>query len=161
MARNIIQVAKDFLTGKNTFNKAFFQYVGAGFTNYDQDGVTYIEKGYNMNADVYACISQMTTKTVSVPYTVKKINDKKAFHKLKMLSLATKGNHNFLQAINKKNLETKAYDDVELDFPLENPNETQTWSDIWALYKTYLKPAICKMFDFFQLLIESHFLTRQ
>lgn len=139
MARNIIQVAKDFLVGKNTFNKAFFQYIGAGYTNYDHDGRTYIEKGYNMNPDVYACINQMATKTVSVPYTVKKINDKKAFRKLTQLGMATKGNHSFIQQVNKKSLETKAYEDVELEFPLENPNETQTWSDIWALYKTYLK----------------------
>jgi hypothetical protein len=35
-----------------------------------------MDKGYNMNPDVYACISQMATKTVSVPYCVKKIDDK-------------------------------------------------------------------------------------
>lgn len=139
MAKNILQVAKDFLIGKNTFNKAFFQYIGAGYTNYDPENKTYIEKGYNLNPDVYSCINQMATKTVSVPYTVKKINDKKAFAKLTQLGLATKGNNSFIQQVKKANLETKAYEDVELTFPLENPNETQTWSDIWALYKTYLK----------------------
>jgi len=30
-------------------------------------------------------------------------------------------------------------DEVDLAFPMEQPNATQTWSDVWALYKTYMK----------------------
>lgn len=140
MAKNILIRAADWLTGGgNKFNQAFYQFLGGGFTNYDHDNRTYLEKGYNTNPDVYACISQMTTKTVSVPYCVKKIDDKKSYRKLRQLELATKGNTTFLQKFQINQLERKAYSDQEMEFPLEDPNPTQTWSDIWALYKTYMK----------------------
>lgn len=127
------------LVGKNAFNQAFFSYTGAGFTDYDINAKTYIEKGYNLNPDVYSCISQMATKTVSIPYEIKIVKEDKEHKKLKALESATKGNLSKMQRIKKAVLETKAYDDEHLPFPLEVPNATQTWSDIWALYKTYLK----------------------
>jgi HK97 family phage portal protein len=57
------------LTGAltNTFNQAFYPYVGAGLTLYDYKGQTYIDKGYNENADVYSVISQISRKFASVP----------------------------------------------------------------------------------------------
>ena len=57
---------KQFIT-RNLFNEAFLKYIGGNYTYYDANNKTYMEKGYNMNPDVYACISQMATKTVSVP----------------------------------------------------------------------------------------------
>jgi len=51
----------------NTFNQAFYPYVGAGLTLYDYKGQTYIDKGYNENADVYSVISQISRKFASVP----------------------------------------------------------------------------------------------
>lgn len=139
MAKNILIRAADWLTGGNKFNQAFYQFLGGGFTNYDHNNRTYLDKGYNTNPDVYACISQMTVKTVSVPYTIKKIENKKAYYKLSQLELATKGNTTFLQKAQIHSLGLKAYSDTEMDFPLLDPNPTQTWSDIWALYKTYMK----------------------
>ena len=127
------------LIGKNTFNQAFFQFLGGGYTHYDINGQTYIDKGYNMNPDVYSCVNQMTTKTQSVPYCVKKITDKESHSKLSQLNTATKGVFTFNQFVKKAKLELKAYADKELPFPMESPNSTQTWSEIWALYKTYMK----------------------
>ena len=129
---------KQFIT-RNLFNEAFLKYIGGNYTSYDANNKTYMEKGYNMNPDVYACISQMATKTVSVPYFVKKIDDKEQYRKLKHLDLATKGNLSLSQFIKRVKLETKAYKDEEMAFPMERPNELQTWSDIWFLYKVYMR----------------------
>jgi HK97 family phage portal protein len=123
----------------NKFNEAFYKFLGSGYTHYDINNATYIEKGYNLNPDVYACISQMTQKTLAVPYEVKLIKDKKQYRKLQQLQHATKGNLNYVQQVKKVILESKSYDEVDLPFPLEQPNPTQTWSDIWALYKIYMK----------------------
>lgn len=51
----------------NAFNKAFFSLIGGGLTMYDYKGSTYLEKGYNLNADVYAVINQISRKFASVP----------------------------------------------------------------------------------------------
>ena len=124
---------------QNVFNNAFFQWLGGGFTRYDAHAKIYLEKGYNSNPDVYSIINKQTVKTVSVPYYIKKIDSKSNYKKLQSLELSTKGNLSLLQIIKKKSLELKAYSDTEMSFPLEQPNPTQTWSDIWALYKTYMK----------------------
>ena len=136
---NILQNLTSKIIGKNVYNEAFFSYLGAGYTSYDVDNKTYLDKGYNTNPDVYACITQMATKTISVPYEVKIVNDKESYKKLKNFHKATSGNFDFLQQIKKANLERKSYDEIDLAFPLEQPNEMQTWSDVWGLYKTYIK----------------------
>lgn len=57
------------LTGAltNTFNQAFLPFVGAGLTMYDYKGQTYLDRGYNENADVYSVVSQISRKFASVP----------------------------------------------------------------------------------------------
>jgi len=123
----------------NDFNKAFYQLLGGGYTKYDSNNKTYLEKGYNTNPDVYAIINKQTVKTVSVPYCIKQIEDKKSYSKLNQLELATKGNLNLSQFIQKVKLQSKAYSEEEMSFPLEQPNPNQTWADIFGLYKTYMK----------------------
>ena len=123
----------------NDFNKAFYQLLGGGYTKYDSNNKTYLEKGYNTNPDVYAIINKQAVKTVSVPYSVKQIEDKKSYSKLNQLELATKGNLNLSQFIQKVKLQRKAYSEEEMNFPLEQPNPNQTWADIFGLYKTYMK----------------------
>lgn len=123
----------------NDFNKAFYQLLGGGYTKYDSNNKTYLDKGYNANPDVYAIINKQTVKTVSVPYCIKQIEDKKSYSKLNQLELATKGNLNLSQFIQKIKLQNKAYTEEEMNFPLEQPNPTQTWADIFGLYKTYMK----------------------
>lgn len=137
---NILANMTNRLMGSNNkFNEAFYKFLGSGYTHYDINNQTYIDKGYNLNPDVYACISQMTQKTLAVPYEVKMIKDKKQYRKLQQLQHATKGNINYIQQVKKVLLESKSYDEVDMPFPLEQPNPTQTWSDIWALYKIYMK----------------------
>ena len=89
----------------NDFNKAFYQLLGGGYTKYDSNNKTYLEKGYNTNPDVYAIINKQAVKTVSVPYSVKQIEDKKSYSKLNQLELATKGNLNLSQFIQKVKLQ--------------------------------------------------------
>lgn len=123
----------------NAFNESFFRLLSSGFTRYDANNPTYLEKGYNSNPTVYAVINKQTVKTVSVPYSIKKIQDNGSYQRLKEMELATKGNLSLLQMVKKSVLEKKAYSDKEIPFPLLQPNPTQTWSDIWGLYKTYMK----------------------
>ena len=52
----------------NKFNEAFFKFIGSGGSSYDLNAKTYIEKGFNINPIVYSVISQMATKTSSVPF---------------------------------------------------------------------------------------------
>ena len=125
--------------GKNLFNEAFYSFLGSAATHYDTNNKNYLEKGYNLNPDVYACINKASIKTVSVPYSVKKINDKKAYNQYKQFNLATKGEISPLQYLKTAKLQTKAYSEDEMPFPLEQPNPTQTWSDIFYLYKTFMK----------------------
>jgi HK97 family phage portal protein len=140
---NRFQIALGVLKGDkrfvNAFNQAFFQLLGGAATKYDQNNVTYLEKGYNINPDVYSIINKQSLKTVSVPYAIKKVKDKKSHYELKQLNEATKGSLSFNQFVKQIKLQAKAYSDETLPFPLEQPNPTQTWSDIWALYKTYMK----------------------
>lgn len=143
MAKNVLQLGWDYLTGnkqtRNAYNQAFYEWIGIGYVKYDAKNKTYLEKGYNENPDVFSCINKATVKTVSVPYTIKEVNDKEEYSKLKQLDLATKGNFNILQAVKRVKLSTKAYKSTEKPFPLSAPNPNQTWSDIWGLFKTYMK----------------------
>jgi len=139
---NIFKLGYDYLRGskevKNAYNKAFYEFIGIGYVKYDTKNSTYLTHGYNENPTIFSIVNKSTVKLVSVPYTIKEIEDKKSYSKLKMLDLATKGNISVSQYIDKVKLETKAYKEEEKPFPLEQPNPNQTWADIWGLYKTYL-----------------------
>lgn len=141
MAKSFIQVGWEKLTGKakNTFNEAFFQWMGNGYAKYDYKNKTYLEKGYNENPTVFAVINKQTVKTISVPYAIKEIENKQSYSKLRQLDLATKGVFSLQQKLKRNTLETKAYKDTEKEFPLTDPNPNQTWSDVIGLYKTYMK----------------------
>ncbi len=145
MARNIfgaLRVGYDYLTDKktrNAYNESFYQLIGIGMVKYDAKNTTYLERGYNTNPDVFAVINKQTVKTVSVPYSIKEIDDKTSYSKLRQLDLATKGRFNILQQVKRVKLELKAYKATEKAFPLESPNPNQTWIDIIGLFKTYMK----------------------
>jgi HK97 family phage portal protein len=139
MANRIVRAFRELTGLDNKFNDAFLRHIGNTATQYDTNATTYVEKGYNINPDVYSCISQMTTKTVSVPYEVKLIKDEKSHNKIKSLNNSTKGSYSFQQVLEKSRLEKKSYEEKEIAFPLEQPNPNQSWSDIWALYKTYIR----------------------
>ena len=121
----------------NAFNKSFYEFLGGQDAEYDHKRTTYLEKGYGLNPDVYAVISQQADKLNSIPYYVKKVEDKQSRKELKQLQNATKGEYSIPQIKKKLQLETKAFDDKYLPFPLDQPNPNQTWSEIWALTKVF------------------------
>jgi HK97 family phage portal protein len=123
----------------NKYNEAFFSMLGGGFTNYDTNGQSYLDNGYNVNPIVFSVIKQQATKTSSIPYFIKKVEDKKAKSKLNMLLKATNNNLTPQQQIKKVILESKAFSDDILDMPLIVPNPLQTWTEFHDLYKTFLR----------------------
>ena len=139
---NLFGRLRDAITNKpsftNKFNEAFFKYLGSGYTQYDKNLKTYIEKGYNINPLVYAPINQMSTKTASIPYAIKKVEDKKAFNKRNKIKSSTNMEMSIQQKVRYLALETKAFDDDDLEFPLERPNPNQSWTEFISLYKTFI-----------------------
>ena len=141
MAKSFIQVGWEKFTGKakNTFNEAFFQWMGNGYAKYDYKNKTYLEKGYNENPTVFSIINKQTVKTISVPYAIKEVENKQSYEKIRQLDLATKGLFTLQHQIKRAQLQAKAYKSEEKAFPLDQPNPNQTWSDVIGLYKTYMK----------------------
>ena len=123
---------------RNKFNEAFYWGIGGIFTNYDNKAQTYLDKGYNINPFVYSIINQQAVKTASIPYSIRKIDDKVSKRKLESLINVTKNNLTPQQQIKKVILESKAYSDELLNMPLDQPNILQTWTEFLALYKTFL-----------------------
>lgn len=123
----------------NAFNQWAYQWLGAIGIQYDNKASTYLSKGYKINPVVFSVITQMCDKTKSVPYAVKKVKDKKQYSKIRQLDNATNGNYSIKQMADRLMLQTKAYEDIEQDFPLERPNPNQTWLDVLSLFKLFLK----------------------
>ena len=92
MAKNRIALAWDVLTGgnKNLFNESIYKLVGGLTSTYNATLETLITKGYGENPDVNAIVNQQASKTTSVPYCVKKIDDDDAYKKLKKYSVSNK-----------------------------------------------------------------------
>ena len=123
----------------NLFNRAFFKYLGGGYTSYDTNAKSYIENGYNVNPDVYSIVQAMANKSSAIPFYVKEIEDKEALKGLKRLTKANKHDPTFQQKIKQTQLKVKAYKEDEIPLPLKRPNPSQTWTEFIALYKTFLK----------------------
>jgi hypothetical protein len=138
MAKNRFQLAWDAFINpnKNLFNESIYKYVGGLTMTYNRDLETLMVKGYGENPDVNAIINQQASKTTSVPYCVKKIDDKEAYKKLKKYP----NNPTFQQKLAISKLKRKAYEsDTEMPMPIERPNVNQSWNDIFFLYKVFLK----------------------
>ena len=139
MVKNRIALAWDVLTNsgnKNLFNESIYKLVGGLTSTYNNTLETLITKGYGENPDVNAIVNQQASKTTSVPYYIKKINDTESYKKLKKYP----NNPTFQQKLSINKLKLKAYDtDTEMPMPLEVPNINQSWNDIFFLYKVYLK----------------------
>lgn len=123
----------------NLYNAGFFRFLGAGFTNYDDNADTYIEKGYAYNPDVYAVIQQQAVKHASIPKEIKIVDDKDAKRQLDTLQLSTKGNLSPQQKVKQLRLKQQAYKEDYLPWPLEKPNPLQTWSELFTLEKLFLR----------------------
>lgn len=123
----------------NSFNEWAYSLLGGLTANYDNKASTYLNKGYKINPVVFSVVTQMCDKTKAVPYAVKKVKDQKHYSRLSQLDNATNGNYSVKQLADRFMLQSKAYEDTEQPFPLDKPNPNQTWADIIALYKLFLK----------------------
>ncbi len=137
--QRIIDLFKATPDKPNLFNEAFLGTVGGGYVPYDQNNKSYIDNGYNVNPLVYSMVNQMSSKSASVPFYVKDIEDKQAKRKLDQLNRATKGDYSIQQLIKRATLEKKAYKEGDKPIPMERPNINQTWTEFIALYKTFIK----------------------
>ena len=138
---NIFGTNKD--SGKSSeaapYAKTFYKFLGNQSAQYDTDSKTYLYEGYGNNPDVYAILQQQADKTKVIPYYIRDIKDEKSYSKLMSLQTATKGDLSIKQMATKLMLESKAYSEDEMKFPLENPNPLQTWSEVFALWKIFMK----------------------
>ena len=125
---------------KNLFNKSFFQFMGGTGSQYDHDAKTYVSKGYDINSSVYSIISQQASKTGSIPYYFKKIEDKNEAKSYQREIKSFNPNSPF-SAQRLKRLEKKAFVSGEdfLDMPIPRPNVMQSWCEFYSMYKTFLK----------------------
>jgi len=123
----------------NAFNKSFYEFLGGQSAEYDHKRTTYLEKGYGLNPDVYAVISQQADKINSIPYYINKVKDEKSRNKLKQLQNATKGNLSLPQIKRQIELKERSYDNQDLAMPLKQPNPNQTWGEIFALYEVFMQ----------------------
>lgn len=137
MAVNRFRLALDaFLNpNKNYFNEALYRQVGGITTTYNSTLETLLVKGYGENPDVNAIVNQMASKTTAVPYIIKPIKDEDSYNKKKRLPI----NLSYIQKKQYDLLNKEAHEDIEQEMPLSRPNPNQTWSDIFFLYKLYLK----------------------
>ena len=123
---------------ENKFHEAFFKYLGGQYTQYDTNGKTYIEEGYNKNPDVYSIIRQKATKHSSIPYGTKIVKDQNAKKQSETLRLSVKTTESPEIFMRYKSLCKKAFEEKELDFPMERPNPIQTWTQFFDLYSTFM-----------------------
>lgn len=120
----------------NKFNEAF--YINGTFTKYNDEDITYLEKGYNSNSIVYSIINQQATKLSSVPIKIKEVKDKGARKQLDNLEISTKGNYSPSQLVQRAKLMVKAYSSDEIGLPMERANPNQTWDEFISLTETML-----------------------
>lgn len=131
------RIASFISSSSNPYMNAFHQ-IGGTYTAYDTDSQTYMEEGFGKNPDVYAIVKQMGDKTASIPWSVKTIKDETASKRLKRFQDASKYNFTPGQFVKHRELITKAFEEKEKPFPMERPNVLQTWTEIKALYETFL-----------------------
>lgn len=130
----------DFLKPKKQINKYYdaFMYGTKYTTNDDADLKKYVDLAYNINPDIYSVISQKSNKLISVPYGIKKIEDKQAKQKLDSLYKVTQYKMNRVQKLKALKLELKAMANDEFEMPLDKPNSTQSWDMFWKLSEIFL-----------------------
>lgn len=124
---------------KNKFNESFFfGSLGGSVVNDDLYTKKYIDLAYNVNPSVYSVVNQIANKFTSVPYVIKKIDDKYSERKLRKLNEATNYNYSLSQEVKAAKLKNDAYSDDYMPMPLQVPNPTQTWQEFWMLSETFL-----------------------
>ena len=147
MAVNRFRLALDVLLNpnKNYFNEAFYKAVGMQTTTYNPTLDILITKGYGENPDVNAIVNKMASKTTSVPYIIKPIDDEKAYKQLQRFPIEP----TYLQKKKIELLKKEAYNGIEQPMPLDKPNPNQSWEEVLFLYKVYLK--VCGNVYFYRM----------
>ena len=123
--------------GTQTYNKVYDALLkwGFKFTQYDNNAKTYITKGYNVNPDVYAVITQKANEVTRIPYFIKKVKNEQAKERWNQLRQKYSPEIYLKKVI----LESKAFDvDDEIKLPLDKPNILQSWREMFALYETFM-----------------------
>lgn len=124
----------------NKFNEAFFKFFGGHTVAYDwKDRKIPIMEGYLKNPDVKAIMDQQCTKTASIPRYIKKVKDEQKHRELKSLRVATNHNYTPQQQFKALLLESKAYEDNTMPFPIDRPNPLESWNDMLKLFKIFYK----------------------
>jgi phage portal protein BeeE len=131
---NLIQSDNNFI---NKVNQVLLG-LGFSFTQYDQNGKTYVDKGYNLNSDVYAIVSQKATEVTRIPYFIKSIKDTQQKENYEQLRITTKNVLTPQIAIKKALLTNKAFAEKEYKMPLERPNKNMSWREFYALFETFM-----------------------
>ena len=124
-------------TLKNKIYEAFYG-LGFKYTAYDENNKTYIEKGYNLNSDVYAVVSQKATEVTRIPFYIKTVKDEQQKERYKQFMHMIKGVLSPDLAVKKAQYQFKAFEEEEIMMPLERPNINQTWREFFALYETFM-----------------------
>jgi HK97 family phage portal protein len=119
----------------NLFNEAFFSFLGGSYTKYDNNNISYVQKAYNHNSDVYSLVSQIARKFASVPSILKTVEDKKAFKSFEKLYTKSLG---AAELANKRIYEKKAFNEIEIDDPLTKPNYYQNDTEFKELWETFM-----------------------
>jgi len=150
MAKNRFLMAWDALRNpqtltQNLFNQAIFKLIGGQTTTYNNDLATLLIQGYGNNPDVNAMVNQMASKSIVVPYCIKKVENEQKAKLVKAYPIELTIQQKKL--LNK--IKSEAYSDTEMNMPLDRPNPLQTWEDIIFLYKVYLK--VCGNVYFYKM----------
>ncbi len=122
----------------NKWVESFLSTLGGGYTAYDQNGISYVDNGFKANAAVFAVIRQRYEKVRSIPYSIRKINDKKSHRQLSGLIKSTNFAFDPSQHYKYKTLMDKAYRPDNMDMPLKRPNPLQTWGAFWSTYEMFM-----------------------
>jgi HK97 family phage portal protein len=96
---------------------------------------TYVEKGYQYNADIYSVINLITRKAATAPPVLYEVKDDKAFQKYKAFTSNISKSSDVAEALH---LRTKALEEVSSQHPiiqtLLNPNELQSYYEFMDNY---------------------------
>ena len=96
---------------------------------------TYVEKGYQYNADIYSVINLITRKAATAPPILYEVKDDRAFQKYKAFTSNIVKASDVAEALH---LRTKALEEVENTHPivqtLLNPNDLQSYYEFMDNY---------------------------
>lgn len=117
------------------YAQMIFNHIGKAPVFGEDTFQTYVEKGYQYNADVYAAINLITRKAATAPPILYEVKDDRAFQKYKAFTSNISKSQDVAEALH---LRTKALEEVSNNNPivqtLLNPNELQSYYEFMDNY---------------------------